>query len=133
MAPGRWPPAYCSRPSGSATAAPWGRLRVSTMRTRGSSRCWASQATSTNGALTLNGDRAGAEVEALFRIVGDVFADRQRRRCGRRGRIAHVHDPLAAFEHEVVDHRTVGRHGLCPYAGGTRERVLRRQRGDVAL
>ena len=68
-----------------------------------------------------------------FRVVGDVLADRERRRRRGRGRVAHVDDALAAFEHEVVDQRTVGCHRLRAHAGRAGESIVRRQLRDVAL
>src|ERR1700682_550240 len=95
-----------------ATAPPCGTLRASTTRTRGSPRCSASQSTSTKSArialrlgswLSLDGDGRLGEVEALLGFVRDVLADRERRRRGGRGRVAHVYDGLGTLGDEVVD------------------------------
>src|SRR5947209_3242714 len=130
------PAAYCSRPDGIATVPPCGTLRASTHRTRGSPRCSASHSTSTKspfttdlaappsgyhdaalGPATSHGDRRFREAEALLGVVGDVLADRERRRRGGRGRVAHVDDAFRALEHEVVDQRAVGGHRLRAHAG----------------
>ena len=43
------------------------------------------------------------EPKPPLRLLNHISPDRQRRRCGRRGRVAHVQCPRGRREHEVVD------------------------------
>jgi len=76
---------------------------------------------------------SAAEIETLLRVVRDVFPDRERRRCCRRRRIAHVHDSVCAFEDEVVDECAVGAEGLGADTAWAWQQVGEGQLGDIDL